>query len=119
MPALHHVMIAIPPGRETLARSFYVETLGLDEIEKPEALVGRGGLWLATTTLDIHLGIDPNFIPARKAHIALVVTDLDTLLTRLAAAGIEPGPMELDLPGYCRCYVEDPFGNRIELMQSL
>ena len=119
VPALHHVMIAVPPGSEDSARSFYVEILGLDEIAKPETLSARGGLWLTTASLDVHLGIDPNFSPARKAHIALVVSDLDTLRARLTAARFEAGTIELELPGYRRCYVDDPFGNRIELMQSL
>ena len=112
-------MIAIPPGSEESARSFYVEILGLDEIAKPEALAARGGLWLATASLDLHLGIEPNFVPARKAHIALVVANLDALRARLNAAGINHGPIELELPGYRRCYSGDPFGNRLELMQPL
>ena len=112
-------MIGIPPGSEDSARSFYVEILGLDEIAKPEALAARGGLWLTLASIEVHFGVDPNFTPARKAHIALVVAELDTLRVRLAANQFESGPIELELPGFRRCYVDDPFGNRIELMQSL
>jgi catechol 2,3-dioxygenase-like lactoylglutathione lyase family enzyme len=116
---LHHVMTAIPPDGESIARSFYVELLGLTEIPKPESLASRGGLWLSTGTIDLHLGIDQQFVPARRAHVALLVDDLDELRSRLTAGGIEPGPIEFELPEFRRCYVDDPFGNRIELMQSL
>ena len=112
-------MIAIPSGGEDAARGFYIDLLGLQEMPKPAALAARGGIWLSSGTLDVHLGIDPEFVPARKAHIALVVGDLDRLLIGLSAEGFEPGPIEFELPGYRRCYVDDPFGNRIELMQSL
>ncbi|MCA9860674.1 MAG: VOC family protein, partial [Thermomicrobiales bacterium] len=118
-PRLHHVMLAIPPGGEGAARDFYIEQLGLTETEKPASLIGRGGLWLSTATLSIHLGIDPNFRSARKAHIALAYDDLDRLRSRLQDAGIAVGPIEHELPGFRRCYAEDPFGNRIELMQAL
>ncbi len=116
---LHHVLTAVPPDSEDTARSFYVGLLGLCEVSKPASLAARGGLWLSTGSIDLHLGIDPDFLPARKAHIALLVEDLDQLRVRLASAEIELGPIELELPGFRRCYVQDPFGNRLELMQSL
>ena len=118
-PSLHHVMTAIPLDGEAAARAFYVDVLGLEEVQKPAILVQRGGLWVSTSTLDVHLGVDPGFVSARKAHIALVVDDLDTVRARLSASNFEPGPIEFELPGFRRCYVDDPFGNRIELMQSL
>lgn len=117
--SVHHIMIAIPAGGEDAARSFYVDLLNLCEIPKPPALVARGGLWLSTGSIDVHLGVDPDFAPARKAHLALLVNDLDELRRRLAHNGGAPGAIERELPGFRRCYVDDPFGNRIELMQSL
>jgi catechol 2,3-dioxygenase-like lactoylglutathione lyase family enzyme len=111
-------MLAIPAASEATARAFYADLLGLTEIAKPESLCGRGGVWLSTGSLDVHLGIDPDFHPARKAHIALEVDDLDAVRRRLGASGFQPGAVECELPGYSRCYVSDPFGNRIELMQS-
>lgn len=119
VPQLHHVMIAIPAASEPTARAFYVDILGLSEIEKPVALASRGGLWLSSGSLDVHLGIDQDFHPARKAHVALIFDDLDTLRDRLSQNGYVVGPVECELPGFQRCYVSDPFGNRIELMQSL
>lgn len=118
LPPIHHVMIAIPPGGEDAARTFYVETLGLLEIAKPASLKARGGLWVATGSLDLHIGIERSFIPARKAHIALLVHDLELVRTRLSAAGYDRGTIERELPGFRRCYVNDPFGNRVELLQS-
>ena len=111
-------MIAIPQHGEALARDFYIGTLSLEEIQKPPALAQRGGLWVSTGAIDVHLGVDPNFVPALKAHIALVVDDLDTFRARLIAGQFIPGPIEFELPGFRRCYVDDPFGNRIELMQA-
>lgn len=112
-------MIAIPPASEPTARGFYVDILGLTEIPKPDSLCGRGGLWLSTGSLDLHLGIDQDFHPARKAHIALQLDDLDQIRRRLQEQGYLAGPVECELPGFQRFYVSDPFGNRIELMQPL
>lgn len=117
-PLVHHVMIAIPAAGEATARDFYCDLLGLREITKPDSLAGRGGLWLSTGTLDIHLGIDQDFHPARKAHVALEVSDLDAVGERLTQHGYAVSPIEFELPGYRRFYVSDPFGNRTELMQS-
>lgn len=111
-------MVAIPEGGEPRARDFYVGLLGLHEVIKPPSLASRGGVWLSTGTLDIHLGIDPDFRAARKAHIALEYDDLDALLARLGMQGIEASAIERELPGYRRTYIADPFGNRIELMQA-
>jgi catechol 2,3-dioxygenase-like lactoylglutathione lyase family enzyme len=119
LPRLHHIMIAIPPASEPTARAFYVDLLGLDEVPKPESLCGWGGLWLASGSLDIHLGIDQDFHPARKAHIALQLQDLEQIRARLHRHGYQVGPVECELPGYERFYVSDPFGNRIELMRAL
>lgn len=117
LPKLHHVMIAIPAASEATAREFYVDLLGLTEMPKPESLAGRGGLWLSTGTLGVHLGVDQDFHAARKAHLALEFDDLDPVRETLARNGYCVGPVECELPGYVRFYVSDPFGNRLELMQ--
>ncbi len=94
---------------EDSARSFYVEILGLCEIAKPDPCEPRGGFWFTTGSIDLHLGIDPAFLPARKAHIALLVEDLDQLRVRLASLhGYVVGPDEFELPGFRRCYVQTP-----------
>lgn len=116
LPAIHHVRVAIPVGGEGAARRFYGEVLGLREIEKPESLRARGGVWYETGTLQLHLGVDRAFAPATKAHVAIEVDDIDASSTRCEAAGQltrEDGP----LPGYRRFYVDDPFGNRTEILQ--
>ncbi len=117
-PKLHHIMIGIPTGGEAVARQFYCGLLELEEIPKPVALSERGGLWLSTGSLAIHLGADPDFRCSRKAHIAIEYDDLDYLKFLFDDADVAMGPIERDLPGYRRCYVADPFGNRIELMQA-
>jgi catechol 2,3-dioxygenase-like lactoylglutathione lyase family enzyme len=113
---LHHVQLAMPAGGEDAARGFYGETLGMREVRKPEALRGRGGVWFASGGAEVHLGVEPGFAPARKAHPALVVSDLGAVLRRLAAAGCEALADE-PLPGLRRAYVADPFGNRVELVE--
>jgi len=115
-PSIHHVQVAIPAGGEAAARRFYGDLLGFPELPKPEPLRRRGGVWFATGTLDLHLGVDPDFRPARKAHVAYRVDGLAALRDRLAAAGHPPLEDE-PLPGYRRCYVDDPFGNRVELLE--
>lgn len=110
-------MIAIPPSSEQTARAFYIDVLGLTEIPKPESLCGRGRLWLSTGSPDVHLGIDQDLHPARKAHIALQLDDVDLVQSRLNQNDYQVGPVEYEVPGFARIYVSDPFGNRIELMQ--
>ena len=111
---IHHVQVAIPPGGE--ARAFYGGLLGLVEVAKPENLRGRGGLWYRAGALQVHLGVDPAFRPAEKAHVAFQVVGLAALRRCLAAAGHATSEDE-PLPGYGRCYVNDPFGNRTELVE--
>ena len=115
-PAIHHVQIAIPAGGEERARRFYADLLGFEEIPKPANLRGRGGVWFRTGNLDLHLGIAPAFRPATKAHVAFQVAGLDRLRAALSAAGHVPVDDE-PLPGFWRCYVDDPFGNRTELLE--
>lgn len=113
---IEHVQLAMPPGREAEARAFYQELLGIPEVPKPTQLAKRGGAWFERGALKIHLGVEADFRPARKAHPALLVTKLKALVQELKAAGaslVEDEPLE----GYFRIYVSDPFGNRIELME--
>lgn len=113
---LDHVQLAMPAGGEDEARAFYSGLLGVPEVPKPPHLGARGGCWFEDAELKVHLGVDPDFRPARKAHPALLVTGLADLLDRLSAAGV-PIADDEPLDGYERAYVEDPFGNRIELLE--
>jgi catechol 2,3-dioxygenase-like lactoylglutathione lyase family enzyme len=115
--AIDHVQLAMPAGGEDAARGFYRDLLGLPEVPKPAALAVRGGCWFENGSVKIHLGVEANFRPARKAHPALVVTDLRTLLDTCRARGIVVSDAE-PLDGWRRAHVHDPFGNRIELMEQ-
>ena len=114
--ALDHVQLAMPAGEEARARAFYRGALGIPEIPKPPHLAARGGCWFESDTVKIHLGVDREFRPARKAHPALIVDGLAKLVERLRAGGYTLADDE-PLEGYDRIYVYDPFGNRIELME--
>ncbi|NTE85484.1 VOC family protein [Agrobacterium rubi] len=114
--ALDHVQLAMPAGGEEDARRFYGALLGLSERTKPDNLAARGGCWFEHGALRVHLGVEADFRPARKAHPAFLVDDLVDMRKTLELAGchvVEDEPLE----GYDRLYVYDPFGNRIELMQ--
>ncbi len=115
--ALDHVQLAMPVGREAEAESFYCGVLGLSVLPKPEPLASRGGRWFSSGDVQIHLGVEQDFRPARKAHPALRVDDFDDLVTTLEAAGMT-WRWDHDLPGIRRLYVDDPFGNRIELIDN-
>jgi len=113
---IDHVQLAMPAGGEDLARTFYGGALGIEEVPKPPHLAKRGGCWFEREDLKIHLGVEADFRPARKAHVALLVADLPELEEKLRASGYalnEDAPLE----GYRRIYVDDPFGNRLELME--
>ena len=114
--ALDHVQLAMPPGREAEARAFYAGLLGLPERDKPGVLAARGGCWFALGSVQVHLGVEEGFVPARKAHPAFRVDDLAALAAKLAAAG-HPARHDAPLDGRDRLFVDDPFGNRIELVQ--
>jgi catechol 2,3-dioxygenase-like lactoylglutathione lyase family enzyme len=114
---IDHVQLAMPAGEEDKARAFYVGVLGIPEVQKPAALAERGGAWFQQGQVKIHLGVEGDFRPARKAHPALLVQDLGALVRRLGEAGVQVVDDEL-LPGYARVYVSDPFGNRLELMEE-
>jgi catechol 2,3-dioxygenase-like lactoylglutathione lyase family enzyme len=114
--AIDHVQLAMPAGREDEAEAFYAGLLGLPRVPKPPHLERRGGCWFESATVKVHLGVEADFRPARKAHPALLVEDLPALLARLGEAGVaivDDEPLE----GYDRAYVDDPFGNRIELLE--
>lgn len=116
---LHHVQVSCPPGGEDAARRFYRDALGFAEIAKPAALAARGGVWFRSGAgAEIHVGVEAEFRPARRAHPALVcepAAGLDELADRLASAGF-PVRWDGDLPGYRRFYTADGNGNRIELL---
>jgi catechol 2,3-dioxygenase-like lactoylglutathione lyase family enzyme len=116
--ALHHVQLAMPRGREADARRFYADVLGMVEEPKPETLARRGGAWFSSGDAHVHLGVEDDFKPAKKAHPALLVVNLQALLERCKAAGFAVNRDE-PLPGYDRAYVADPFGNRIELLEPV
>ena len=115
---LHHVQLAAPAGSEEALRAFYVGVLGMTEVAKPSALAARGGAWFRSGALELHLGVDDDFRPARKAHPGLLVDGLEAFAERLAKHGVD---VEWDdrFPGFRRCYVADPQGNRLELMEPL
>lgn len=107
----------MPPGSEAQARAFWAGLLGMSEEEKPAPLVGRGGCWFRAGPVIVHLGVEKDFAPQRKAHPAFCVRDLDALAARLAQAGY-PVTWDEALPGRRRFYTADPFGNRIELIRD-
>ncbi len=114
--SIDHVQLAMPAGGEDNARRFYGEVLGIPEVPKPENLATRGGCWFETPALKVHLGVEADFRPARKAHPAFLVTDLARLVHDLEGAGFETVEDE-PLEGWHRVYVYDPFGNRLELLE--
>jgi catechol 2,3-dioxygenase-like lactoylglutathione lyase family enzyme len=113
---LHHVQLAMPRGREDEARAFFVGALGMVEIEKPPVLAARGGAWFRVGGVEIHLGVEDPFTPARKAHPGLVVGNLDEAARRVATTG-QDVTWDADFPGFRRFYAHDPFGNRLEFLQ--
>jgi catechol 2,3-dioxygenase-like lactoylglutathione lyase family enzyme len=114
--ALDHLQLAMPRGRETEARAFYGDILGLKELTKPPNLAVRGGVWFALGSQQLHLGVEQDFRPAKKAHPAFLANDLEDLRGRLQSKGFAPYEDE-PLVGYDRFYVADPFGNRLEFLQ--
>lgn len=113
LTGIDHVQIAGPPGCEQQARDFFGRLLGLEEIEKPEPLRSRGGCWFKIGDRQLHIGIEPDFRPAQKAHPAFAAPDLDLLFSHLTAAGV--GCVWDDAPiGVKRFYANDPWGNRLE-----
>lgn len=117
--AVHHIQVSIPVGSEDEAREFYCEVLGLKEIPKPESLAGRGGFWLELGDQQIHFGAEDGVDRTKtKGHVAYLVTDLEPWRAKLLAAGctITDG---IPIPNYNRFEFRDPFGNRVEFLESL
>lgn len=117
LAAIDHVQLGMPAGGEASARDFYAGVLGLREVVKPPQLAGRGGAWFAGRDVAVHLGVELDFRPAAKAHPGFVVDDLAATRTRLSAAGATIEEDDSGVP-VARCYVRDPFGNRIELIDA-
>jgi catechol 2,3-dioxygenase-like lactoylglutathione lyase family enzyme len=115
---LDHVQLAMPPEGESMARQFYSDILGMAEVAKPASLASKRGVWFASGSLRLHLGVEVDFRPARKAHPAFLVDHLDALIGHLQLAGIAVHDAE-PLANYLRVHIADPFGNRIELMERL
>jgi catechol 2,3-dioxygenase-like lactoylglutathione lyase family enzyme len=113
---IDHIQIAAPEGCESAVREFYGSLLGMKEMEKPPVLRARGGCWFQCGSQQVHIGVERNFQPARKAHPAFAVDDLDQLRKKLSARGVPVLPDD-DLPGTRRFYTEDPWGNRIEFVE--
>jgi catechol 2,3-dioxygenase-like lactoylglutathione lyase family enzyme len=114
---LHHVQLAMPRGEEEAAREFFAGVLGMSEIDKPPVLAARGGAWFRAGGLELHLGVEDDFRPARKAHPGILVADLDEIVRRLRAAD-QDVTWDSDFPGFRRVYAHDPFGNRLEFLQG-
>ena len=112
---IHHVQVLCPPASEPAVRDFYGGVLGLDELPKPPALAVRGGCWFRGGGIELHLNVDVEFRPARKAHPGLLWPDLNQLASRLGQAGYRV-LWDADFPGFRRFYTEDPFGNRLEFL---
>jgi catechol-2,3-dioxygenase len=115
--ALDHVQLAMPTGGEDAARVFYADILGLTEIPKPAELAGRGGCWFARGNVHVHLGVEADFRPAKKAHPAFRVAGLAALRTQLDDHGHATRD-DIAVEGMERFFVDDPFGNRIELIDA-
>ncbi|PUB14631.1 VOC family protein [Paenisporosarcina sp. OV554] len=115
---IDHIQLAAPIGSEDEARSFFQGVLSLDEVEKPHELKKNGGVWFSNGHIHIHVGIEEPFLPAKKAHPAFEVSDIDALSSHIIEKGVS---IQEDhrLPGAKRFYVNDPFGNRLEFLEWL
>ncbi|MEU6139235.1 VOC family protein [Streptomyces sp. NPDC047081] len=118
LTAVDHVQLAAPVGCEDLLRAYYADVLGMEEIPKPPVLAARGGCWFRAGAVQLHLGIEADFRPAKKAHPGLLVKDIEAYAERLAAGGA-PVVWDHGLPGHRRFYSEDPVGNRLEFLEPV
>ncbi|MFE7857509.1 VOC family protein [Streptomyces sp. NPDC057403] len=114
--AVDHVQLAAPAGSEDLLRAYYTDVLGMTEIPKPPVLAARGGCWFQAGAVQLHLGVEGDFRPARKAHPGLRVTGIEAYAARLEAKGAQV-VWDGNLPGHRRFYSEDPVGNRLEFLE--
>ncbi|MEY9892334.1 catechol 2,3-dioxygenase-like lactoylglutathione lyase family enzyme [Catenulispora sp. MAP5-51] len=117
LSSLHHTQVAVPKGAEDISRAYYVGVLGMTELPKPPVLAARGGCWFAAGGLEIHTGVEEPFVPARKAHPGILVTDIDELSAALTAAGHEY-TWDTSIPDRRRLHTFDPHGNRLEFIQE-
>jgi catechol 2,3-dioxygenase-like lactoylglutathione lyase family enzyme len=113
---IDHILLAMPAGREEEARAFYRGILGMSEKKKPQQLADRGGCWFESGSLQVHLGVEKNFVPAKKAHPAFIVDDLAGMIAKAKAAGYSVSE-DVPVEGCDRRHICDPFGNRIELIE--
>ncbi|NNN33645.1 glyoxalase [Streptomyces sp. S3(2020)] len=118
LAGIDHVQLAAPPGSEERLRAYYVGVLGMAEVPKPPVLAARGGCWFRVGAVQLHLGVEEDFRPARKAHPGLWVTDIETYAARLEARGAAVS-WDGDLPEYRRFYSYDPVGNRLEFLEPV
>jgi catechol 2,3-dioxygenase-like lactoylglutathione lyase family enzyme len=114
--AIDHIQLAAPKGCEDTARKFFIDILGFEEMEKPEELKKRGGVWFRNGGTQVHIGVEEPFAPAKKAHPAFEVANIEALKIHLLANGVEVIE-DNNLPGANRFYTADPFGNRIEILE--
>ncbi len=115
--SLHHVQLSGPAGCEEAMREFWVSAVGLTEVDKPERLRPRGGAWFRSGRLEVHVGIENDFAPARKAHPGIAVGDVEALSASVAASGA-PVTWDDNIPGLRRFHTTDPVGNRVEFQQA-
>src|SRR5688572_3152553 len=115
---IDHVQLSMPAGGESLVRRFYGGILGLTELPKPPNLAARGGAWFRCGNLQLHLGVEAEFRPAKRAHPALLVSDLAEIVKTLTAEGFEVKYDSEPIQGFERAFTADPFGNRIELLEA-
>ncbi|MGW7370176.1 VOC family protein [Streptomyces sp. NPDC054841] len=116
LTALDHVQLAAPPGSEDALRAYYADALGMTEIPKPPALAANGGCWFTAGAVQLHVGIQSDFHPAKKAHPGLRVSGIEAYANRLASHGAKV-VWDHDLPGHRRFFSEDPVGNRLEFLE--
>ncbi len=114
--SIDHVQLAMPRGEEAKARAFYGDVLGMREVAKPAKLALRGGAWFEAGAAEVHLGVEEDFRPARKAHVAFTVTDGSELRRKLQAAG-HPVREDDAIAGVRRFFTDDAFGNRLEFIE--
>ncbi|MGW7088732.1 VOC family protein [Streptomyces sp. NPDC054871] len=118
LTGIDHIQLAAPPGSEPELRAFYVDVLGMTEIPKPPVLAARGGCWFEAGAVQLHLGVQVDFRPARKAHPGLRVRDITAYAERLSSRGV-PVTWDHALPGHRRFYATDPVGNRLEFLEPV
>ncbi|ARQ72264.1 glyoxalase [Streptomyces marincola] len=118
LDGLHHVQLAIPPGAEDSCREFWGDVLGMTELEKPPVLAARGGCWFRGGGLEVHLGVEEDFRPNRKAHPEILVNSLQALAKRLEDKGVSV-TWDDNFPGHHRFYASDKLGNRLEFLEPV